>query len=72
MPVSGAADILADQQQGITLFLPDNKAVNATLSKYGLDLQGLLQQQSLCEEIINYHILPSPIEVGAPLHRYKI
>ena len=60
------ADILGDQMTGITLFLPDNAAVNATLAKKGLDLPGLLKVQSLCEQIIAYHILPSPLEVRAP------
>jgi hypothetical protein len=60
------ADILGDMLTGITLFLPDNEAVNATLTKKGLDLPGLLKVQSLCEQIIAYHILPSPIEVRTP------
>ena len=61
------ADILGDQMTGITLFLPDNAAVNSTLNKKGLDLPGLLKVQSLCEQIIAYHILPSPLEVRARL-----
>jgi hypothetical protein len=50
---------------GITLFLPTNEGINATLTKFGLDLQGLLQNQGLVQEVISYHILPSPIEVRA-------
>ncbi len=48
---------------GITLFLPTNDGINATLTKFGLDLKGLLENQSLVDEVIAYHILPSPIEV---------
>ena len=40
-----------------------NDAINTTLNKFGLDLKGLLQNQHLCTEIVQYHILPSPIEV---------
>ncbi len=61
------ADILSDSMAGITLFLPTNDAVNATLTKFGLDLKGLLENQSLVDEVIAYHILPSPIEVRCPL-----
>lgn len=57
------ADILSDSMAGITLFLPTNDGINATLTKFGLDLKGLLENQSLVDEVIAYHILPSPIEV---------
>ncbi len=57
------AAILSDQSAGITLFLPTNDAINATFNKFGLDMKGLLQNQHLCTEILQYHILPSPIEV---------
>lgn len=56
--------MLSDPSNGVTLFLPTNDAINATLNKFGLDLQGLLQNQGLVEEVISYHILPSPIEVS--------
>lgn len=61
--LSSHADILSDQVAGITVFLPANDAINTTLNKFGLDLKGLLQNQHLCTEIVQYHILPSPIEV---------
>ena len=57
------AAILSDQSAGITVFLPTNEAINATFNKFGLDMKGLLQNQHLCTEIVQYHILPSPIEV---------
>lgn len=57
------AAILSDQSAGITLFLPTNDAINATFNKFGLDMKGLVQNQHLCTEILQYHILPSPIEV---------
>lgn len=60
------ADILSDQSAGITLFLPSNDAINATLEKFGLDFAGLLKNQNLCTQIVQYHILPSPIEVSRP------
>ena len=58
------ADILSDQMAGITLFLPTDDAVNATLTKFGLDLKGLLDNKDLVDQVISYHILPSPIEVS--------
>ncbi len=57
------ADVLSDQMAGVTLFLPTNDAVNATLEKFGLDLKGLLENKDLVDQVISYHILPSPIEV---------
>ena len=57
------AAILSDQVSGITVFLPTNEAINATFDKFGLDMEGLLKNQHLCTEILQYHILPSPIEV---------
>ena len=62
------AAILSDQSAGITLFLPTNDAINATFNKFGLDMKGLLQNQHLCTEILQYHILPSPIEVCPACH----
>ena len=62
------AAILSDQSAGITLFLPTNDAINATFNKFGLDMKGLLQNQHLCTEILQYHILPSPIEVRPAWH----
>lgn len=62
------AGILSDSMAGITLFLPTNDAVNATLTKFGLDLEGLLKNQELVDEVISYHILPSPIEVSCSCH----
>ena len=61
VPVRAA--ILSDQASGITVFLPTNDAINTTFNKYGLDMTGLLKNQHLCTEIVQYHILPSPIEV---------
>lgn len=57
------AAILSDQVSGITVFLPTNDAINTTFNKFGLDMEGLLKNQHLCTEILQYHILPSPIEV---------
>ena len=57
------AAILSDQIAGITLFAPPNDAINATLEKFGLDFEGLLKNTHLCTQIMQYHILPSPIEV---------
>ena len=61
-----SADILSDQISGITVFLPSNDAINTTLEKFGLDFDGLLKNQGLCTQIMEYHILPSPIEVSFP------
>ena len=61
------AAILSDQISGITLFAPTNDAINATLEKFGLDFDGLLKNTHLCTQIMQYHVLPSPIEVrGSP------
>ncbi|CAK0786837.1 hypothetical protein CVIRNUC_010051 [Coccomyxa viridis] len=57
--------ILSDQIAGITLFAPPNDAINATLEKFGLDFEGLLKNTHLCTQIMQYHILPSPIEYSA-------
>ncbi len=57
---------MSDQISGITVFLPSNDAINATLQKFGLDFDGLLKNQGLCTQIMEYHILPSPIEVRFP------
>ena len=63
------AAILSDQIAGITLFAPPNDAINATLEKFGLDFEGLLKNTHLCTQIMQYHILPSPIEVrGSHCH----
>ena len=65
--VCACAAILSDQIAGITLFAPPNDAINATLEKFGLDFEGLLKNTHLCTQIMQYHILPSPIEVrGSP------
>ncbi|KAK9903337.1 hypothetical protein WJX75_003171 [Coccomyxa subellipsoidea] len=62
---SNFSNILSDQMAGITLFLPTDDAVNATLTKFGLDLKGLLDNKDLVDQVISYHILPSPIEYAA-------
>ncbi|EIE23265.1 hypothetical protein COCSUDRAFT_33294 [Coccomyxa subellipsoidea C-169] len=62
---SNFSNVLSDQMAGITLFLPTNDAVNATLEKFGLDLKGLLENKDLVDQVISYHILPSPIEYAA-------
>ncbi|BDA50254.1 hypothetical protein COCOBI_15-3830 [Coccomyxa sp. Obi] len=62
---SNYSNILSDSMAGITLFLPTNDGINATLTKFGLDLKGLLENEDLVNEVIAYHILPSPIEYAA-------
>ena len=60
------AEILSDPTSGVTLFAPDNNGINQTLSDLGLKLEGLLQDPKLVLSILQFHVLPSPVEVRQP------
>ncbi len=60
------AETLSDPTSGVTLFAPDNDGVNQTLGDLGLKLEGLLQDPKLVLSIVQFHVLPSPVEVRAP------
>lgn len=50
----------------MTLFAPDNDGINQTLSDLGLKLEGLLQDPKLVLSILQFHVLPSPVEARPP------
>lgn len=60
------AEILSDPTSGVTLFAPDNDGINQTLSDLGLKLEGLLQDPKLVLSILQFHVLPSPVEARQP------
>ncbi|KAK9826358.1 hypothetical protein WJX81_001744 [Elliptochloris bilobata] len=62
---SNISQTLSDSTSGITMFAPDNDGINQTLSDLGLKLEGLLQDPKLVLSILQFHVLPSPVEYRA-------